>query len=438
MRAAIIGTGYVGLPTGTGFAELGNDVVCIDKLTEKIDMLNDGKITIFEEGLEELYQKNRRAGRLKFSSDIAQIEGADVVIIAVGTPTHPVTKEADLSCLFEAAEELAVYLKKYTVVALKSTVPVCTGAEVERIISKKNPSADFDLVSIPEFLREGFAVYDFFNPDRIVIGTDSARAIAVLNRLYAPFSPKTPILITTRNSAELIKYASNAFLAMKILYINEISNFCEKCGAKIEEVAKGMGLDSRIGSKFLKPGPGYGGSCFPKDTLALTKMAKRYNVSLHLTDTAIEKNEERKLDMAHRIADIMGAQSATAAILGLTYKSGTDDVRQSPAIDICKELLRLGISLRVYDPKGMQNAEEQLKDQVYYAADPYDAAANADALVILTEWDEFAELDFNRIRDLMQSAKIVDFRNILNSRQVEGFLYHRLGCGVHPCSLVNS
>jgi UDPglucose 6-dehydrogenase len=427
MRIAVIGTGYVGLPTGTGFAELGNEVICVDKDKKKIDMLNAGKITLFEEGLEELFLRNKNEKRLKFSSDISDAAGAEVVIIAVGTPTDPVTKEADLKYLYQAAEELAVHLKDYTVVAIKSTVPVSTGSAVEKIIAEKNPQADFNLVSLPEFLREGFAVHDFFNPDRIVIGTDSERALAVLKTLYSPFEGRSVILVTARNSAEVIKYASNAFLAMKILYINEISNFCEQCGAKIDEVAHGIGLDSRIGSKFLKTGPGYGGSCFPKDTLALANMAKRYGVNLYLTDTAIEKNEQRKRDMAHRIAKLLPGEGAVAAVLGLTYKSGTDDIRESPAIDICEELLRLGVSLRVYDPKGMANAKERLKDRVYYAADPYDAAAASDIAAILTEWNEFAELDYKKMKTLMRQAVIMDLRNILSSGQVEGFEYHRLG-----------
>jgi UDPglucose 6-dehydrogenase len=428
MKVAVIGTGYVGLPTGAGFAELGNDVICVDKAAEKINMLNAGKITLFEEGLEELYLKNKKNGRLKFSPDISEIEGSDVVIIAVGTPTHPITKEADLKYLYQAAREIAPHLTDYTVVAVKSTVPVSTGGAVGKIIAEENPLADFDVVSLPEFLREGYAVYDFFNPDRIVIGTDSERALAVLKRLYAPFEGKTVIHITARNSAEVIKYASNAFLAMKVLYINEISNFCEMCGAKIDEVAKGIGLDSRIGHKFLKPGPGYGGSCFPKDTLALANMAKRYNVNLHLTDTAIEKNELRKIEMAHRIAALIPT-GATAAILGLTYKSGTDDVRESPALDICKELLRLGISLRVYDPQGMNNAKAILKERVYYAADCYDAAAGADILAVLTEWEEFTELDYKKIKAVMRQAKIIDLRNILIRRKLKDFEYHRLGEG---------
>jgi UDPglucose 6-dehydrogenase len=427
MKIAVIGTGYVGLPTGTGFAELGNEVVCVDKNTEKIDMLNAGKITLFEEGLEELFLRNKNEKRLRFSSDINDIAGAEVVIIAVGTPTHPVTKEADLKYIYQAAEEVAVHLKDYTVVAIKSTVPVSTGSAVEQIIAEKNPRADFDLVSLPEFLREGFAVHDFFHPDRIVIGTESEKALAVLKRLYAPFEGGSVILVTARNSAEVIKYASNAFLAMKILYINEISNFCEQCGAKIDEVARGIGLDSRIGPKFLRTGPGYGGSCFPKDTLALANMAKRYGVNLYLTDTAIDKNEQRKRDMAHRIMKLVPGVGAVAAVLGLTYKSGTDDIRESPAIDICEELLRLGVSLRVYDPKGMANAKERFKDRVYYAADPYDAAAASDITAILTEWGEFAELDYKKIKTLMRKAVIIDLRNILSSGQVEGFEYHRLG-----------
>ena len=321
MNIAIIGTGYVGLPTGVGLAELGNRVICIDREESNIEALKNGKLTIYEDGLEELFVKNTKNGNLQFSTSMQEgIENADIVIIAVGTPPHPVTKEADMKYIHAAATELADYLKDYTVVATKSTVPVGTGDDIESLISKKNPNAKFDVVSLPEFLREGFAVYDFFNPDRIVVGTNSEQARELIEKLYEPFKNKSKLLFVSRRSSETIKYASNAFLAIKIHYINEMANFCEKAGADILEVAKGMGLDERIGNRFLNPGPGYGGSCFPKDTQAMAFMGKQNDVDLSLINAAIYGNEKRNETIAHRILIlVVDVKKSKSAILGFAF-----------------------------------------------------------------------------------------------------------------------
>ncbi len=431
MKVAIIGTGYVGLPTGVGLAELGNDVCCVDKIQEKISALNAGELTLYEDGLEELFKKNIKNGRLTFTTSMAKaVIGADVVLLAVGTPPHPETKEADLQYIYAAAKELAQYLEGYTVIATKSTVPVGTGDEIEAIVRKVSPQADFDVISLPEFLREGFAIHDFFHPDRIVVGANSERAREVMKRLYAPFDGKTEFLWVKRKSSEAIKYASNAFLAMKIHYINEMANFCEKSGADINEVAKGMGMDSRIGNKFLNAGPGYGGSCFPKDTNAMAQMARKYGVRLNLIETTIAKNDERKAEMAERvIAKIKSNPQGKIAVLGLAFKGGTDDCRESPSMDILKELLKHSGNIAVYDPKAMKNAEKILGKQVVYAKDIYEACNGAEILVILTEWEEFRSLDLQRIRGLMKAHKIVDLRNMLNADEVRksGFDYSCIG-----------
>ncbi len=431
MKVAIIGTGYVGLPTGIGLAELGNTVVCVDKIAEKVEALSAGKATIYEDGMEELFQKHLKGGLLSFTLDMAKaVSGADVVMLAVGTPPHPVTKEADLKYIYAAAEELAGYLDGYTVVATKSTVPVGTGDEVEAIIRKVNPTADFDVVSLPEFLREGFAVHDFFHPDRIVIGADSDRAKDVLLKLYAPFAGKTEFLLVNRKSSETIKYASNAFLAMKIHYINEMADFCEKAGADIREVARGMGLDSRIGRKFLNPGPGYGGSCFPKDTNAMAQMGRKYDAYLNLIETTIAKNDERKISMGKRvIAALNGSRDGRIAVWGLAFKGGTDDCRESPAMEILSEILRHSKNVTVYDPKAMDNARKQLGDEVTYAPDEYEACRGADVLVILTEWEDFKTADLNKIRSMMKTHRILDLRNMLDAGAVRaaGFDYSCIG-----------
>lgn len=363
MKVGIIGTGYVGLPTGVGLAELGNDVICIDREKSKIDALNDGILTIYEDNLEELFHKNVKEGRLKFTTSMQEgIKDAHLVIIAVGTPQHPVTKEADMKYIHAAATELADYLTGYTVIATKSTVPIGTGDDIESLISKKNPNAEFDVLSLPEFLREGFAVYDFFNPDRIIVGTNSQRAKAVIEKLYEPFKGKSKLLFVNRRSSETIKYASNAFLAIKIHYINEMANFCEKAGADILEVAKGMGLDTRIGNRFLNPGPGYGGSCFPKDTLAMAFMGKQNDIDLTLINAAIKGNEERKNHMCERILNsVKDIKNPKIAILGLAFKDGTDDCRESPAVDIVFKLLEQKVKICAYDPKAMDLAKQILE-----------------------------------------------------------------------------
>ena len=431
MKIGIIGTGYVGLPTGVGLAELGNQVTCIDREISKIEALRAGKITLFEDGLEELFHKNLQKGNIKFTTSMAEgVSDADLVIIAVGTPPHPVTKEADMKYIHAAATELAEHLHGYTVIATKSTVPVGTGDVVEGLIAKKNPQADFDVVSLPEFLREGFAVHDFFHPDRIVVGANTPRARRIIEELYRPFDGKTQMLFVKRRSSETIKYASNAFLAIKIHYINEIADFCEKTGADVLEVAKGMGLDSRIGNRFLNPGPGYGGSCFPKDTLAMAYMGRQNGVNLTLINAAIVGNADRKKKMAERILEaVKGIESPKIAVLGLAFKDGTDDCRESPAMEIVAELVSRGADITAYDPKAARNAQNLIGEQISYAKDMYEALQNADVLAVLTEWNEFKSLDLNKAAGMMRNRKIVDCRNLLNRNEAEkaGFTYQGIG-----------
>ncbi|HED0510138.1 UDP-glucose dehydrogenase family protein [Campylobacter jejuni] len=431
MKIGIIGTGYVGLPTGVGLAELGNDVICIDREKPKIDALNSGNLTIYEDNLEELFHKNVKEGRLKFTTSMQEgIKDADLVIIAVGTPPHPVTKEADMKYIHAAATELADYLTGYTVIATKSTVPVGTGDDIESLISKKNPNAEFDVLSLPEFLREGFAVYDFFNPDRIIVGTNSQRAKAVIEKLYEPFRGKSELLFVSRRSSETIKYASNAFLAIKIHYINEMANFCEKAGADILEVAKGMGLDTRIGKRFLNPGPGYGGSCFPKDTLAMAFMGKQNDIDLTLINAAIKGNEERKNHMCERILNsVKDIKNPKIAVLGLAFKDGTDDCRESPAVDIVFKLLEQKVKICAYDPKAMDLAKQILGDKIDYANSMYEAIKDADAIAILTEWKEFSSLDLKKAYDLLKHKKIIDLRNLIDKNEAIklGFEYQGIG-----------
>ena len=431
MKIGIIGTGYVGLPTGVGLAELGNEVTCIDREASKIDALKAGKLTIYEDGLEELFHKNRLSGRLTFTTSMKEgIENADVVLIAVGTPPHPITKEADMKYIHAAATELAEFLQGYTVVATKSTVPVGTGDAVEGLILKKNPQADFDVVSLPEFLREGFAVHDFFNPDRIIVGANSKRAADVIKKLYTPFEKKTRMLFVNRRSSETIKYASNAFLAMKIHYINEMADFCEKSGADIYEVAKGLGLDSRIGEKFLNPGPGYGGSCFPKDTNAMAYMGRQNNVNLSLIEATIKGNDLRQQQMGERILEaVKNIKSPKIAVLGLAFKNGTDDCRQSPAIKIVSTLLEKNVNIKAFDPNAMPTAKNLLGDKIHYAQDEYEALSGADVLAILTEWKQFGELDLTKVKNLMRTPTIIDLRNLLNPEEVRklGFTYRGIG-----------
>ena len=431
MKVAIIGTGYVGLPTGVGLAELGNQVTCIDKDSQKIDTLNSGTLTLYEDGLEELFKKNVKEGRIRFTTSMKEgVTDADIVMIAVGTPPHPVTKEADMKYIHAAATELADYLTSYTVVATKSTVPVGTGDDVEALIANKNPFANFDVVSLPEFLREGFAIHDFFNPDRIVVGANSERARNVIKELYKPFEGKTKMLFVKRRSSETIKYASNAFFFILIHYINEMADFCEQTGADVFEVAQGMGLDSRIGPKFLNPGPGYGGSCFPKDTMAMAYMARQNGVNMSLINAAIEGNVNRKKQMAKRILDkVKDIENPKIAVLGLAFKDGTDDCRNSPAVDIVSELVLQGADITAYDPKAMGTACQIFGNKISYADDMYQALKDADVLAMLTEWQDFKKLDFEQAQNLMRHKKIVDCRNLLDVAEAKSYGFDYQGIG---------
>ena len=430
MKIAVIGTGYVGLPSGVGFAELGHTVYCIDNNLQKIDALQRGKLTLYENGLAEMFERNKQAGRLIFTTQMAVgVKNADLVIIAVGTPPHPVTKEADLQYIEAAASELAPHLTGYTVVATKSTVPVGTGDKIEDIIRNINPQADVDVISLPEFLREGFALQDFFAPERIVVGTDSLKAQKLIDELYSSFHD-TKILHVNRRSSEAIKYASNAFLAIKLNYINELADFCEKTGANINEVAEGMGADSRIGNKFLKAGPGYGGSCFPKDTCALSFMARKYGLNMPLVDTTIAENEKRHFRMAERILNYCHNKNANIAVLGLAFKNGTDDCRTSPAIKIIEYLLAQKANICAFDPRAMASARTILGDRIKYADDAYTAAKDVDVTVILTEWTEFKTLNWLQMAASMRNKIVLDLRNILDKQYIinSGIEYHCIGC----------
>ncbi len=431
MKIAIIGTGYVGLPSGVGFATLKHNVVCIDKNEEKIRALQSGNVTLYENGMEELFGQVVKKGNLKFTTSFEGVKDADVVILAVGTPPHPETKEADMRYIYAAAEELAPFLSGYTVIADKSTVPVGTGDEVEKIIRQKNPDADFDVVSLPEFLREGYAIHDFFNPDRIVVGADSKRACDVIKELYKSFEEKTQILFVSRKSAETVKYASNAFLAMKIHYINEMADFCEKSGADIGQVAKGMGLDKRIGNKFLNAGPGYGGSCFPKDTTAMALMAQKYGVKMGLIETTIAGNKARKIKMAERILKMVeDIENPKIGVLGLAFKNGTDDVRESPAVEIISAMLEKGADITAFDYQAMDNAKKVLLDKVKYAHALEDVFDGADVVAVLTEWEEFKALDIEKLALKMRHKRMVDLRNLFDGQYLKnlGFVYDAIGC----------
>ncbi|WP_114395944.1 UDP-glucose dehydrogenase family protein [Oleisolibacter albus] len=434
MRIAVIGTGYVGLVSGACFSEFGVDVCCVDKDAGKIDRLERGEIPIYEPGLDDLVAKNAKAGRLSFTTDLATaVKGADAVFIAVGTPTRRGDGHADLSYVYAAAEEIARALDpdSYTVVVTKSTVPVGTGREVARIVRKTRPEADFDVASNPEFLREGSAIEDFLRPDRVVIGTDSDRARAVMRALYRPlYLIETPIVMTSLETSELIKYAANTFLAAKITFINEIADLCEKVGADVHDVAKGIGLDGRIGKKFLHPGPGYGGSCFPKDTLALVKTAQDYGSPLRIIESVVDVNSKRKKAMAGRIIEACGGSVAgkRIGILGVTFKPNTDDMRDAPALDIIPMLQQAGATVAAFDPAGMHEAEKMLPD-VVWTEDSYAALEQADCAVVLTEWNEFRALDLKRICKRMNAPVLVDLRNIYNPEDAEmaGFAYSSIG-----------
>jgi UDPglucose 6-dehydrogenase len=432
MRIAMIGTGYVGLVSGACFSEFGVTVTCVDKDAGKIERLNRGEIPIYEPGLDELVAKNVKAGRLSFSLDLASsVADADAVFIAVGTPSRRGDGHADLSYVYGAAEEIARGINDYTVVVTKSTVPVGTGREVARIIRKTRPDVDFGVASNPEFLREGSAIGDFLRPDRVVIGTDSDRARAVMRALYRPlYLIETPIVMTSLETAELIKYAANTFLATKITFINEIADLCEKVGADVHDVAKGIGLDGRIGKKFLHPGPGYGGSCFPKDTLALVRTAQDYGSPLRIVETVVDINDKRKKSMADRIVEACGGDvdGKTIAVLGVTFKPNTDDMRDSPSLDIIPALQAKGAVIRAFDPAGRHEAEKMLPG-VNWCDDTYETLEGASAIALLTEWNEFRVLDFKRARELMKTPVLVDLRNVYNPDDMEmaGFAYTCVG-----------
>jgi UDPglucose 6-dehydrogenase len=432
MKIAIVGAGYVGLVTGVCLADFGHDVTCIDKDQAKIDALMRGEIPIYEPGLSEIVKSNVAAGRLGFATDLAAaVPDAEVVFIAVGTPSRRGDGHADLSYVYAVAREVAAAVSGFTVVVTKSTVPVGTGDEVARIIAAANPDADVAVVSNPEFLREGAAIDDFKRPDRIVIGIDDERARPVMTEVYRPlYLNQAPLMFTGRRTAELIKYAANAFLAMKITFINEIADLCEATGANVQQVARGIGLDNRIGSKFLHAGPGYGGSCFPKDTVALVKIGQDFESPLRLVETTVAINDQRKRAMSRKVIAACGGdvRGKTIAVLGLTFKPNTDDMREAPSIDIIRGLVDRGARVVAYDPQGMQ-AARSLMDQVEFGENAYDIAEGADALVLVTEWNEFRSLDLERLKGVMKSPVLVDLRNVYRHDEVvrHGFEYTSIG-----------
>ncbi len=432
MRVAMIGTGYVGLVSGACFADFGHDVTCVDKDASKVETLQSGGIPIYEPGLDLLVQRNVREGRLHFTQDLTDaVRDADAVFIAVGTPSRRGDGFADLSYVYAASKEIAEVMDGYTVVVTKSTVPVGTGDEVERIIRETRPDADFAVVSNPEFLREGAAIDDFKRPDRVVVGTDDERARAVMTELYRPlYLNETPIIFTARRTSELIKYAANAFLALKITFINEIADLCEEVGANVQEVARGVGLDNRIGRKFLNAGPGYGGSCFPKDTLALVRTAQDAGSPVRLIETVVDINDKRKRAMADKVLAAAGGDVAgkTVAVLGVTFKPNTDDMRDAPSLEIIPALQEAGARIKAFDPAGTVEAEH-LFNNVEFTSGPYFCAENADILVIITEWNEFRALDLDRLKSTMKAPVMVDLRNIYRPEEMAaaGFDYTSIG-----------
>jgi len=435
MRVAMIGTGYVGLVTGTCFADLGHEVICVDNDATKVERLRNGEIPIFEPGLEDMVKHNVRAKRLSFTTSYADtIPDCEAVFIAVGTPTKETDGSADLSAVYAVAKELAKHLKGYTVVVDKSTVPVGTGREVETIIRAENPAADFDVASNPEFLREGSAIDDFMKPDRVVVGIDGERPRKVMQAIYHPLTMhETPVIYTSRATAELTKYAANAFLATKVTFINEIADICERVGADVQDVSRGIGLDSRIGPKFLQAGAGFGGSCFPKDTLALTGTARKVGTPTLIVEAVMEANNERKRRMAQKIIAACGnnLKNKTLGILGVTFKPNTDDMRDAPSLDIIPLLQAAGAKIRAYDPEGMEEARKYLSD-IEWVSDAYSVMPASDALLVLTEWNEFRVLDFDRIKSLLKAPLIIDLRNIYTPTDLaaQGFTYHSVGRAV--------
>ncbi len=434
MKITMIGTGYVGLVTGTCFAEFGHHVTCVDKDKSKIDRLCEGEIPIYEPGLDQMVAKCSREGRLTFTTEMADaVANADAIFLAVGTPTsRRGDGYADLTYIYAATKEVAAYLKGYTVIIDKSTVPVGTAEQVARIIHENNPDADFDVASNPEFLREGAAITDFMRPDRVVIGVDSDKAEEVLREIYKPlYLQETPIVKTDIKTAELTKYAANAFLAAKISYINEIALLCESLGADVVSLAKGIGMDGRIGAKFLHPGPGYGGSCFPKDTMALMRIAQEHGQTLRIVEAAVEVNGAQKAKMVKKVRDILGGNEAgkTIAVLGLTFKPETDDMRDSPSITILPALIEKGAHIRAHDPQGMEEAKNYLPEGITYTENSYDACTGADAVILMTEWNQYRALDLEKLRSLMKGDSFIDLRNVYEPAQVraKGFTYAGVG-----------
>ena len=417
MYITMLGTGYVGLVSGACFSEFGFQVCCVDKNKDKIKNLKNDIMPIYEPGLHSLVIKNKEAGRLTFSNSIDnQIKKADIIFIAVGTPTRRGDGHADLTYVYEAAEQIAKNLNGYTLIITKSTVPVGTGTEVKKIIQKINPSANFDVASNPEFLREGNAIDDFMRPDRVVVGVENNKAKEIISSIYKPlYLIETPILFTDLKTAELIKYSANAFLAVKISFINQMADLCENVGADVHDVARGMGLDKRIGSKFLHPGPGYGGSCFPKDTLALIQTAKLYDTDISIVETVVKYNQKRKYDMADKIIKIVNnkIKNKKISILGLAFKPGTDDMRDSPALDIIPKLQQAGFKISAFDPVAMKEAKSLLNN-IVFSENIEDCLKDADALVILTEWNEFRGLTASKLKKLMKGNILIDLRNALN------------------------
>ncbi len=432
MRIAMIGTGYVGLVSGACFSEFGVEVACVDKDANKIERLERGEIPIFEPGLEQMVQANMRAGRLSVTTNLRDaLAGVDAVFIAVGTPSRRGDGHADLSYVYAAAREIAEALDHYAVIVTKSTVPVGTGREVARIVRETNPGLDFDVVSNPEFLREGSAINDFMRPDRVVIGTSSERARETMRQLYRPlYLIETPMVFTSLETSELIKYAANTFLATKITFINEVADLCEALGCDVHDVARGIGLDGRIGRKFLHAGPGYGGSCFPKDTLALVKTAQDAGAPLRIIETVVAINDARKKRMADKVRDAVGGSLAgkTVAVLGLTFKPNTDDMRDSPSLDIVPALIAMGATVRAFDPEGMDEAKQML-DDVVWCDTAYECMGGADALCLITEWNEFRSLDLNRVKRLMRSPVMIDLRNVYEPQTMQSAGFHYVCIG---------
>ena len=432
MRITMIGTGYVGLVSGACLADFGHDVVCVDTNAEKIQSLKEGNIPIFEPGLQMLVAENAKAGRLDFTTDFeSAVAAADVVFICVGTPSRRGDGYADLSYVYAAVADAARAVNGFTAIVTKSTVPVGTGDEIERIIRDVNPTSDVVVVSNPEFLRQGSAIEDFKRPDRIVVGLEDERALELMVGIYRPFYvDQGQLMFTSRRTAELIKYTSNAFLAMKITFINEISDLCECTGADVQDVARGIGLDNRIGDKFLNAGPGYGGSCFPKDTLALVKTGHEYNSPLRLVETTVAVNEQRKRAMGQKVKTALGGdvRGKTIGLLGLSFKPNTDDLRDAPSISIIQVLQDAGAKIRAYDPEGMETARPLFND-VTFCLDAYDVAENSNCLVLMTEWNQFRSLDLKRLRDALAEPNFVDLRNVYQRKDVEaaGLIYYGLG-----------